>query len=357
MSHDHSNANGNGPAKRSNPSRQVTLRDVAEAANVSTTAVSRVLHGGGASVRVSEERAVQIRAAAERLNYRVNAVARNLRTSRTHTIGVLFENMHGLADGPLYTTHLLDGVASVLFRKGYRLTLLAEIDHSDIIGSLGDGQLEGVIWCKLARDEDTVALIRKAPIPIVAFNAAAPELGTETVFVTCDNVGGLELAVDHLWKLGHRKIAFLFEKEEVNTPDCIDRREAYENAVRTRGGDIFSLECSWILWGLVEQLQELECTAVICWTESLAGRLLLKLQEANITVPEEISIVGFDSTQFCETTTPRLTAIRQPIREMAAFAAQALLNLISGEKSDELSKVFPCSLDVRNSTSECPSDH
>ncbi len=357
MSYDHSNANGNSSTKRPIPAKQVTLRDVAEAANVSTTAVSRVLHGGGASVRVSEERAAQIRAVAERLNYRVNAVARNLRTSRTHTIGVLFENMHGLADGPLYTTHLLDGVASVLFRKGYRLTLLAEIDHSDIIGSLGDGQLEGVIWCKLARDEDTVALIRKAPIPIVAFNAAAPELGTETVFVTCDNVGGLELAVDHLWKLGHRKIAFLFESEEVNTPDCVDRREAYENAVEIRGGEIFSLECSWILWGLVEQLKDLHCTAVICWTESLAGRLLLKLQEANIQVPEEISIIGFDSTQFCETTTPRLTAIRQPIREMAAFAAQALLNLISGEKSDELSKVFPCSLDVRNSTSERSSSH
>ena len=133
--------------------RPVTLRDVAEAANVSTTAVSRVLHGGGPGVRVSEERAAQIRAVAERLNYRANALARNLRTSRTHTVGVLFENMRGMGDGPLYTTHLLDGVASVLFRNGYRLTLLAEIDHNNVIGSLGDGQLEGVIWCKLARDE------------------------------------------------------------------------------------------------------------------------------------------------------------------------------------------------------------
>jgi len=178
--------------------RPVTLRDVAEAANVSTAAVSKVLHGGGPGVRVSELRANQIREAAERLNYRVNAVARNLRTSRTHTVGVLFENLRGLADGPLYTTHLIDGVASVLFRNRYRLTVLAEIDHNDIIGSLGDGQLEGVIWCKLARDRETVGLIRNIPIPIVAFNAAAQSEGTATIYVNCDNEGGMDLAVRHL---------------------------------------------------------------------------------------------------------------------------------------------------------------
>ncbi len=227
--------------------RPVTLRDVAEAANVSTTAVSRVLHGGGPGVRVSEERAAQIRAVAERLNYRANALARNLRTSRTHTVGVLFENMRGMGDGPLYTTHLLDGVASVLFRNGYRLTLLAEIDHNNVIGSLGDGQLEGVIWCKLARDEETVALIRSTPIPIVAFNAATPTDGEATQYVNCDNEGGMELAVEHLWELGHRKIAFVYESEEYSTPDCIARREGYDQAIARRSGVPLTLGSPWYL--------------------------------------------------------------------------------------------------------------
>jgi LacI family transcriptional regulator len=269
-------------------------------------------------------------------------------------VGVLFENMKSFADGPLYTAYLLDGVASVVFRQGYRLTLLAEIDHNDVIGSLGDGQLDGVIWCKLARDEETVALIHKSPIPIVAFNAAAPEEGTDAIYVTCDNFGGLELAVDHLWKLGHRKIIFLYELDEVHTPDCVDRREAYQKAIAARGGDERVVECSWFLDGLVDQLRLSDCTAIICWTESLAGRLLDKLHAAHIDVPGKISVIGFDSTQFCETTSPRLTAIRQPIKEMAAFAAQALLNLISHEGSDSHSTVFPCTLDVRNSTTECP---
>jgi len=330
--------------------KPVTLRDVAEAANVSPTAVSRVLHGGDPSVRVSEERAEHIRAVAKRLNYRVNAVARNLRKSKTQTIGVLFENLKGLADGPLYTTHLLDGVASVLFHRGYRLTLLAGIDHNDIIGSLGDGQLDGVIWCKLARDEETVALIHKSPIPIVAINAAAPSYGSDAVYVTCDNTGGIELAVDHLWNLGHRRFSFLYESEEVNTPDCVDRRDAFQKEVVTRAGKTAIVECSWKLEGIVDQLSATECTAVICWTERPAGLLLEKLRDAKIEVPSQLSVIGFDSTQFCETTTPRLTAVRQPIREMAAFAAETLLNLVAGEKSDQHSKVFPCTLDVRNST-------
>ena len=330
--------------------KPVTIRDMAQQANVSTAAVSKVLHGSGQSIRVSPERAAHIRSVAERLNYRANALARQLRTSRTHTIGVFFENLKGLMDGPLYTTNLLDGVASELFKNHYRLTVLAEIDHHNVIGSLADGQLEGVLWCKLARDEEMVDQIRQMPIPVVAINAAAPDPDTDTVYVNCDNQGGMELAVEHLWGLGHSKIAFVHETEERGTPDCVARREGYEQAMHRRGGRPTVLEAPWSMTGLPEQLLESGCTAVCCWTESSAGRLLTRLQEAGVTVPERLSVVGFDSTMYCETTNPRLTAVRQPIREMAAYATQALLDLISGQKKGHHSIVFPCSFDERGST-------
>ena len=320
------------------------------AANVSTAAVSRVLHGGGSSVRVSELRAKHIREVAEQMNYRVNAVARNLRTSKTHTIGVLFENLRGLSDGPLYITYLLDGVSSVIFNKGYRLSVLAEVDHQDIIGSLGDGQLDGVIWCKLARDEETLNLIRRTPIPIVALNAAMPEVGADATFVNCDNEGGMELAVDHLWELGHRKIGFLYEHEEANTPDCIARRDGFTKAILSRGGSLHIIESSWHLDGIEAEVKAQGCSAVVCWTESVADRLLTRMARAGVSVPSEMSVIGFDSTLYCETTTPRLTAVRQPIREMAAHAAQTLLDLITGQASGQISTIFPCTLDVRGST-------
>jgi len=326
------------------------MRDVAEAANVSTAAVSKVLHGSGTSIRVSAERAAHIRDVAARLNYRANVLARNLRTSRTHTIGVFFENLKGLTDGPLYTANLLDGVASVLFKRHYRLTVLAEIDHSNAIGSLSDGQLEGVIWCKFARDEETIDLLRNTPIPIVALNAAQADPNSDTVYVNCDNKLGMELAVAHLWDLGHRRIVFLCESVERNTPDCVSRRESFDEAVRRRGGEPIFVEWPWFFDGLSHHLLEIGCTAVACWSESSAGRLLKVLQQSGIDVPGVISVVGFDSTLYCETTTPRLTAVRQPIREMAAYATEALLDLISGDKPRKCSSIFPCTLDVRGST-------
>lgn len=327
-----------------------TLRDVAEAAKVSPAAVSKVLHGAGESIRVSPARAEHIRMIAEKLNYRPNLLARNLRKSRTHTVGVLFENLTGLNNGPQYVSNLLDGVSSVLFCNHYRLTLLSEIDHDDIVGSLGDGQLDGVIWCKLARNEEILRLIRATPIPIVAFNAAKPEAESKAICVNCDNRGGIKLAVDHLWSLGHRRISFAFETQEANTPDCESRREAFILAMEDLGGEPIFVEADWHFHDIPEKLVAESITGMICWSESLAGRFLLRAAESGVVVPDQISVVGFDSTQYCDSTTPRLTAVKQPIREMAAHATRLLLDVIAEQTPSTSNVEFPCSFDVREST-------
>jgi LacI family transcriptional regulator len=329
----------------------VTIREVALKAGVSTAAVSKVLHGGGKSVRVSEERAAHIRAIAESMQYRRNALARSLRTSRTHTVGVIFENLTRLSDGPLYTVHLLDGVSSVLFGRHFRITILPELAHNDIVGSLADGLLEGVIWCKLARTPEALKIIHECPIPIVAMNAPAPSEPSEAVFVACDNEGGIELAVEHLWELGHREILFLHEYEERTTPDCQARQDGFRQAMTRRGVEPTVVEWGWTLQDFPEWLlANSNYTAIVCWTERLAGRLLQLCSEYGIDVPRKLSIVGFDSTQYCETTSPRLTAVRQPIFDMAAYAAESLLMMIEGQRPPQSSTIFPCSLDARGST-------
>jgi LacI family transcriptional regulator len=327
-----------------------TLRDVAEAAQVSPAAVSKVLHGAGQSIRVSPARAEHIRMIAEKLNYRPNLLARNLRKSKTHTVGVLFENLTGLNDGPQYVSNLLDGVSSVLFKNHYRLTLLSEVDHHDIVGSLGDGQLDGVIWCKLARNEEIRRLIRATPIPIVAFNAAKPETDSKAICVNCDNPGGIKLAVEHLWNLGHRRIVFANESEEASTPDCVARRAAFVDAIREVGGEPGYVEEDWAFEGVPAKLVSEGITGVICWSESLAGRFLVRASETGVEVPKQISVVGFDSTQYCDSTTPRLTAVRQPIREMAAHATTILLEMIAEKQPNTRCVEFPCTFDIREST-------
>jgi len=335
----------------------VTLKEVAQAAGVSTAAVSKVLHGSGGSVRVSAEKATYIRQVARDLSYVPNALARSLRSSRTHTVGVLFENLSRVADGPLYTMHLLDGVGSELFKRHYRMTLLAELNHDDIPGSLADGRLDGVIWCKLVRDEAISRALRDAPIPIVAMNAP---LNTETVFVTCDNVGGIEMGVEHLWNLGHRRILFAREREEANTPDGSDRLAAFRGAMAKRGAPALEEDIATWDWNLDMFAEwwasEPPHTAIIAWSERCAGRLLTQCALNEVSVPGQLSVLGFDSTLYCESTRPRLTAIRQPISEMASAATRLLLDMLDGKDPDQTSHVFPCMLDVRDSTGPISKD-
>lgn len=332
----------------------ITIREVAKQAGVSTAAVSKVLHGRGDSVRVSEEKAAVIRRIAKDLQYRPNALARQLRSSRTHTVGLIFENFNGIADGPLYYMHLLDGAGRVLFPNHYRITILPELDHHNVLGSLGDGQLEGVIWCKLARDREVNRLIHECPIPIVAMNTPPPAEVTDAVFVSCDNEGGIELAVDHLWSLGHRRILFVREGEEVPTPDCIARSKGFADAMRRRGvSDPEAKIATWD-WNFDHMFDWAKSpnrdTAILCWSERAGAQILKRAAELGIRVPEELSVVGFDSTNYCETTKPRLTAVRQPIAEMASHASRTLLSMIAGHSPQQLSYTFPCTLDVRDST-------
>jgi LacI family transcriptional regulator len=333
----------------------ITIRDVAKAAGVSTASVSKVLHGRGKSVRVSDERAQQIRAVAEQLNYRPNVLARNLRTQSTRTVGLIFENFGSFAAGPLYYMHLLEGVGSVLFANHYRLTILPELQHDDILGSLGDGQLDGVVWCKLARNAETLQLIHDCPIPIVALNAPSTGETSDAAFVACDNVGGIRLAVEHLTQLGHRRIAFVHEREDTTSPDCQERKAAFLLAMTELTGLVPTaadvLEWSWFLPEFADWWQTRPPhTAVIGWSERTAGALIARATELGLDMPRELSVVGFDSTAYCETTQPRLTAVRQPIFEMARHATETVLNLIQGHRPENFSVIFPCGLDVRDST-------
>ena len=324
------------------------MKEVALAAGVSSAAVSRVLHGRGDNIRVSEARAITIRRVAKELNYVPNALARSLRVNRTHTIGLLFENFRGLASGPQYIVELLDGVSETIFPRHYRLTILSEIDHDDVMGTLGDGHLDGVIWCKVARDCRMLDQIRSCPIPIVSLNASAP-----STFVACDNAQGVGLALDHLAGLGHRDILFVHEEEETGAPDCIERREAFCDGLARRGlrGNVGAWNWDMSQFAAWHASRPRE-TAIFAWSERCAGDVINRAVQSGVEIPRDLSIVGFDSTTYCETTRPRLTAVRQRVSDMARHAAHTLLDLIETEANSVSSFLYPCTLDIRDSTAK-----
>jgi len=318
---------------------------IALAAGVSKAAVSKVLHDASGSVRVSEERAAQIRALTREMGYIPNANVRILRRSRTHTVGVYFENLTGIASGPLDTVHLLDGVCQEVFGRHHRVTFLAELDQTGTIHSLGDGRLDGVIWSKVVRDADTARVIEECPLPIVALNAPKLAATSSAIVVRCDAAGGMEAAIEHLWNLGHRRIMFLHEDTEATNSDCVDRLEGFRQAMERRGVALASDDIAAWSWDLDEFPGWCQPTSPYGdrrLERKLRGPPVTALRGMRSQVPSQLSVIGFDSTQYCEITKPPLTAVRQPIQEMGLLAARLLIATIEGERPEQTAHVLPC---------------
>lgn len=333
-----------------------TLKAVAEEAGVSVAAVSKVLHGRGSSIRVGDKTAEHIKKVAADLHYVPNGLAQSLRTNRTRNVGLVFENFGAITDGRFYV-ELLDGVAQELFRHKYRLTILPEVDRKRPLDAVGNGLLDGVIWCKLPSSPDVVEILQRSPVPFVALHARPTEGHEAAAYVSCDNFGGAIEAVKKLADLGHKRVLFVHEKGEEKVPDATVRQAGFEEGCKQAGipcgeGDI-------VTWS--REMDEFEDwangnrihTAMVVWNERSAAAVLAQAALAGICVPDELSVVGFDSTPFAETTTPKLTCVRQPIREMAEAAVRLLLGQVEGKKPAEDIE-FPSGLDIRESIAVAP---
>jgi len=316
-------------------------------------AVSNVLHGTGSNVRVSAETSEKIRRAAEELNYKPNSVARNLRSGKTKTVGVVFQHLQRMgADNPYYP-QLLNGIMAALFAADYSLTLCPKLVQGGDIGAMLDGRFDGVLWARPDFTEANVETLRAARTPMVMLHA--PPGSAQGVPTFCaDNVGAMETAVAHLSSLGHRNHAFLINEIDCVTVEGRARTEALLQAVENRGenGQVF-------IWD--ERPRSLETfyqnnrdtTAYVCFSDTLAGHVLSACHNASIRVPRDVSVVGFDSSNFCDFTTPRLTSVYQPVEKIAYEATSCLIGLVEGTLTERaVSRTYECGLDIREST--CP---
>lgn len=331
----------------------VTIRDVAQAAGVSPMAVSKVLHGKGRNIRVSEESAARIRTAAESLNYRANTLARSLRTQKTNTIALVFQGFERLDDNTGYFIELFDGVISTAMDEGYSVTICPKMVNFSRSGVVYDGRFDGLIWCRPDNSESVISALRNSVIPIVALHAAYPD-DVNVPIMCCDNAQGMELAVQHLTELGHKTFSFAVDPGNEYTDEARDRFTGLKLALKRRS---ISIDESEIFhWGsrgdgFMEAYRSGKLgTALVVYGEGQASEILKLAREAGIKVPDQLSVMGYDSTRYCETTYPRMTAVRQPVKEMARRAGKILIDRIEGRPTTERRLVFPCTLDVRGST-------
>jgi LacI family transcriptional regulator len=330
----------------------VTIRDVAEASGVSLMAVSKVLHGRGARVRVGEKTAEHIRRVARELGYRPNALARSLRLGKTDTIGLIFQGFENLKQG--YYVELLHGIMTTAFHSGYSLTICPKLTNPSSAEVLNDGRFDGVIWSKLTDAPALVQALETSSIPLVVLHVPAGAGLKNVSTLCCDNDGGLDQAVQHLAQLGHRRILFAYEDIHEGLLETTARRRAFEAAMK-RHGLIVGLE-DIVRWHVsADEFTDWWAshpphTALITRGEWFAGQVLERAATCGASIPAKLSLVCFDSTEFSKSRKPRLTAIRQPIFEMAVEATELLLRQVETKQRIVENRTYPCKLDVREST-------
>ena len=333
---------------------RATLRNIADAAGVSVMSACAVLTGGGRNVKVSEEKAQLIREKAKELNYQPNLQARGLRTRRTNTIGVVFQNLTEFGGAPYYQD-LLYGIMAELFPRGYNLSLCPSLmrDEADI--RIPNGQFDGVLWCRPDLAETSIDSAKSLRMPIVLVHAppgTAPGVPT----FAADNEHAMERVVSHLAGLGHESIGFVVKSHTARTTEGKARTAAFLKAAED-----FGVKGEVLFWEYeAEELDKYASnsaphTALAAYNDVHAGHILSRAREMGIRVPDDLSVVGFDSSSLCDATQPRLTSVHQPIKQIARDATVCLLKLIDagGETATDVpvqSTLYDCRLDIREST-------
>ncbi|MEM1236974.1 MAG: LacI family DNA-binding transcriptional regulator [Pseudomonadota bacterium] len=331
--------------------KAVTIQDVARQANVSTATVSRAL---SAPNSVSAKKRDAVLAAVESTGYRVNRAARSLRTQRSNTVLALLPTL-----GNPFFSQVLQGIVDVLTPAGQAL-IVAETDQinnagDDLISYFEDQRADGVIVLDGALSPSSLARLHNSSHGSrVVFACEWPASGGFPS-VRSANADGARKAVEHLYDLGHRFIAHVAGPEgNVLTPA---RRDGFLEACAERhvatlcmAGD-FSLDAG--INAAAEILaMENRPTAVFCASDVIAFGLISGLTRAGVSVPEDISIIGFDDIEYSEHFIPPLASIRQDRVALGQAAARMLLDRYgsdSGAPVEEIRKL-PVEFIARAST-------
>jgi len=338
--------------------RAVTMQDIARAAGVSQSTVSRVLNDAPTSVPIAAETRQRVREMAERLGYRPNPLARGLRGARTNLLGVIVRD---IAD-PFFAM-AVDSVSTEALARGYNVVLgsahsradeaialkeVLETRHCDAIMLLGD-----------MRDEPRfLEELRASLTPVVALWHGTELEGVPTVNI--DNRSGIVAAMDHLTELGHERIGFIGGRP---LGDIRERRQAYLDYLEASGLDSSD---AYVRTGVndpsggdraIRSLLNLDepPTAVVCSTDHLATGVLYAVADLGLRVPDDISVVGFDDIPMAGFTVPPLTTLRMPVSEMTGVAARLAMDELTDEDAADLSSyVATSNLVVRESTGKPP---
>lgn len=335
------------------PQRRVTIVDVARHAQVSTTAVSKVLRN---AYGASPEMRAKVRRAIDELGYRPHAGARGLR-GQTYTIGVMLPDIRN----PFFP-EILDGITGRLADTDYQVFLgpgcNGEKEEARVTEAMIDRGMDGLILIAPISPRAHLERIASAvPTVVVGRHGHSPVYDA----VTDDDVAGAFLVVRHLADLGHRRIAHIEHHETDPTriaemPNA-QRADGYRQAMRSLGlaDEIDIVSTSYTQQGGYEGAKELltrprRPTAVFAGADIVAMGVLEAFTEAGLSVPDDISVAGYDNTTFAAFGPISLTSVDQAGHEIGSNAARILLDRIADRQKKSVQVKLSPTLAPRRTT-------
>jgi DNA-binding LacI/PurR family transcriptional regulator len=339
----------------------VTIADVAVVAGVSKTAVSFAFNSPD---RLGEATAVRIREVADELGYRPNPVARALTRRRTGTIGVL--TPQALADtfaNPFFGAFSV-GVAMAADASGYGLSFISP-HRGSLADGVGKATVDGIVAVGLPAGHPEVEGVRRAGIPIVTVDSSAL---ADYPSIEIDDEAGARAAAEHLLALGHRVFLVIGVEPPMtfgrDDPAGVmsKRLRGYRSAIEVAGA---ALPEAAILVGpatvagghaafLEAWSDGLRPTAVLAMSDAMAVGAIRAVHDLRLSVPGDVSVVGFDDLDLAELIDPPLTTVHQPVRQKGEDAVRLLLSAIEGYPERPERRRLETRLVVRASTAPPP---
>ncbi|BAM48248.1 LacI family transcriptional regulator [Amphibacillus xylanus NBRC 15112] len=335
----------------------MTIYDLARKTGYSITTVSRALNNNPG---VSEKTKKLIIEEANRIGYYPNSIARSLTMKKSFTLGVIFTEDLGLGMKHPFFSAVIEGFKERAEKFGFDLVFLnryignekkSYIDHAYYRG------VDGVIIVCSDFDDPEVLKLIESDLPNVVLDVYSHK----TNVIYSNNLYGSELVIEHLYSLGHRKIAHIAEtagsfagKERIKGYKlALDKYGIPINESYIESGSHFSYESGYTAMKKLLSLDDIP-TAVFASSDTVAVGAIKAIRDAGLSVPDDISIVGFDDIELAQHITPALTTVCQNKELMGRRAADVLINQIN-QKDDEYTGeytavVLPVELIVREST-------
>ena len=326
-----------------------TIYQVAERAGVSLSTVSRVLNGKASVNKVLKER---VEKAVKELNYRPNSVARSLANNRTDSVGVLVPELNAPFFGDL-----MQAVESTLRAADKHVIISVGRNcletEKDAVEFLISRNCDALIMHAEALSDEYLLELNQSKLPVALVNRQVE--GLPDACTSLDNEKGGYLATRHLLELGHKDIAYI--SGPTDKCDASLRLEGHKRALSEAGlptnpqlifnGD-YSEEDGKI--GLLELMaRDMPFTALVCANDWMASGAISCARDLGMSLPHDLSVVGFDDVVFAHHVFPRLTTVSNPIAEMAEMSAKYILNKVYGQ-ANNVQLYFEPSLVVREST-------